>query len=396
MKVKKKVCIVSYGLDIGGIERSLIGLLDAFDYENFAVDLFLFSHNGEFMSLINKNIRLLPEIEICSLIKSPIIEIFKKRYFKLGLIRLWAKVVAKARKVLINNEGNSMMRSYRLSNSLFPKLEKQYDLALGFFGPHDFLIKNVKAKTKVGWVHTDYSKLSIEKEYEIKQWEKLDYIAAVSEECKAIFETGFPMLANKLIVIENILDSHFVCKQADELYVDQEMPRDGSIRICTVGRFCEAKALDLGIIACRKLIDANYNIKWYVVGYGPDENLLRQMISKYEVDSSFIILGKKTNPYPYIKACEIYVQPSRYEGKAVTVREAQMLGKPVMITNFATSKSQLIDGVDGYICPLGVNGVVEGLKYLIEHPLVRESLSTNTLQRNYNNDSEIEKIYALC
>lgn len=64
------------------------------------------------------------------------------------------------------------------------------------------------------------------------------------------------------------------------------------------------------------------------------------------------ILGKKENPYPYIRACDVYVQPSRYEGNCVAVREAQMLGKPVIITGYPTAESQLRNGIDGIIVPL--------------------------------------------
>ena len=79
----------------------------------------------------------------------------------------------------------------------------------------------------------------------------------------------------------------------------------------------------------------------------------------------FILLGKKVNPYPYIKKCDIYCQPSRYEGKAVTVGEAQILAKPVVITNYPTAKSQVKDGFDGYITELSVEGIVDGIEKLI-------------------------------
>ena len=74
------------------------------------------------------------------------------------------------------------------------------------------------------------------------------------------------------------------------------------------------------------------DVCWYVVGYGGDELLIRKAIAETGMEKHFVLVGKQINPYPYIKACDIYVQPSRYEGKAVTVREAQILGKSVAIT----------------------------------------------------------------
>ena len=206
IRQKKKILIVSYGMEIGGIERSLIGLLDAFNYDLFEVDLFLFAHEGEFKKLINKNVNLLPEIEIMSYIKKPIIEVFKNHHFKLGFIRLYSKLLAKIIELVIGKPGSLMSRVFRISNHHFPNINKEYDLALGFQAPFDYVIKSTKAKTKIGWVHTDYSNVKIDIKYELKNWQKLDYIAAVSNECKNTFISIFPMLNAKTIVVENILN----------------------------------------------------------------------------------------------------------------------------------------------------------------------------------------------
>lgn len=108
-----------------------------------------------------------------------------------------------------------------------------------------------------------------------------------------------------------------------------------------------------------------------------------------------MLLGKKTNPYPYIKACDLYVQPSRYEGKAITVTEAQILGKPVVITNFPTAKSQLEDGFDGHICPMDVNGIVEGITRMFEDVDFRNKIANNSCQRSYSNEAEVKKLYQI-
>ena len=392
---KKKILVVSYGMEIGGIERSLIGLLDAFDYAKYDVDLFLFAHKGEFRHLINKKVNLLPEIEMMSYIKKPIVKVFKNYHFKLGIIRLYAKLIARIVELIFKKPGSLMSRVFRIAEHYFPNIEKEYDLVLGFQTPFDYVLNHTKANTKIGWVHTDYSNVKVDVDYELKNWKQLDYIAAVSSECKSTFNTVFPTLKTKTIVIENILDPQFVREQASLFNVTDEMPKDGSVQICSVGRFCEAKAFDESIIACKKMIDLNYDLKWYIIGYGPDEALLRRMVSENQLENHFIILGKKENPYPYMKACDIYVQPSRYEGKAITVREAQILGKPVMITNFPSAKSQLENNIDGYICEMGVNGVVKGLKHLLENPEICELLVENTKKRDYGNVNELNKIYDL-
>ena len=113
------------------------------------------------------------------------------------------------------------------------------------------------------------------------------------------------------------------------------------------------------------------------------------------MEQNVIWLGKKSNPYPYIKGCDLYIQPSRYEGKAVTVREAQILHKPVVITNFATSASQLQDGYDGIIVPMKNEECAMKIVELLKDEKRMNQLIDNTYKNDYSNRQELEKLYAL-
>ena len=219
-------------------------------------------------------------------------------------------------------------------------------------------------------------------------------IVAVSEACKESFSSVFPQLASRVIVIENILPADFVKKNAEAFHVSGEMPQKG-ICLLSVGRFCEAKNFDNVPDICRRLVADGLDVTWYLIGYGGDEALIRRKIAEAGMQERVIILGKKDNPYPYMRACGLYVQPSRYEGKAVTVREAQLLGKPVVITDYATSGSQLEDGVDGVIVPMDNAGCAAGIAALLRDPARMQQLSENCKKRDYTNGAEVEKIYAL-
>ena len=89
------------------------------------------------------------------------------------------------------------------------------------------------------------------------------------------------------------------------------------------------------------------------------------------------------------------MQPSRYEGKAVTVGEAQILGKPVVITNYTTAKSQVRENVDGYICELSVEGIADGIEKLYKDKNLRIKLSNNCKNTDYDNSNELYKLYKL-
>jgi glycosyltransferase involved in cell wall biosynthesis len=145
----------------------------------------------------------------------------------------------------------------------------------------------------------------------------------------------------------------------------------------------------------RRLLSMGLNVKWYLIGYGGDEALIRQRIAEAGMEERVVILGKKDNPYPYIAACDLYVQPSRYEGKSVTVREAQILERPVVIARYTTSASQLQDGVDGVIVPQDDQGCAEGIAALLRHPEKMRQLSEACADIDHTNATEVEKIYRL-
>jgi len=174
------------------------------------------------------------------------------------------------------------------------------------------------------------------------------------------------------------------------------MLQDSRFKILTVARLSHAKGIDNAIRALKLLKDRGYhNIAWYVVGYGGDEAMIRKLIEENELKDSFILLGKHINPYPFMKACDLYVQPSRYEGKAVTVREAQILAKPILITNYPTAPSQIDNGVDGLICEKSIEGIADGIEILYKNEELRIKLSKYCRITNYENNTELEKLYEL-
>jgi glycosyltransferase involved in cell wall biosynthesis len=168
------------------------------------------------------------------------------------------------------------------------------------------------------------------------------------------------------------------------------------IKLLSVGRYTHAKNYDNVPDICRRLINASgdVDLRWFIIGFGDDSNI-RQAIAETGMERHVVLLGKKENPYPYIKACDIYVQPSRYEGKSVTVREAQMLCKPVVVTNYPTAASQITDGVDGVIVPLDNEGCAKGLASVIADEDLRHRLSAHLATHDYGNEAEIDKLYAL-
>lgn len=400
--MKPRIFINMHYMALGGAERALLGLLNALDVDKVDVDLFLNQHTGEFLPLIPKHINLLPERSGYNAIERPMKAILKERQFVVLLGRLKAKLQHK----LYHKSLNEPYRSFDASafqyiadcvDPYLPSLKDLgvYDLAISFLQPHNIVLNKVQAKKKIAWIHTDYSTIHVNAAKELKIWGQFDHVVSISPDCTRSFLKTFPSLKDKIIEIENILSNEFVLQQAGLLDVGQEISKS-SLNLVSVGRFCHAKNYDNVPDIARRIVEYGHpDLRWYLIGFGGDETLIRHKIAENGMEKHVIILGKKDNPYPYMKACDIYVQPSRYEGKSVTVREAQILCKPVVITNYPTASSQIKDGVDGIVVPMDNDGCAKGIVDFINKKNLQNSITHFLNTHDYGNESEIEKIYAL-
>lgn len=410
--MKPRIFIAIHYMHLGGAEISLIGLLQALDPKKVDVDLFVYSHEGELMKLIPEYVNVLPEISAYKMFERPMKEVLKKGHLSVLFARLKAKMRMKSylrKKQTI--DGSAIMgflgeEVSKVVPDINPSVE--YDLAISFLTPHNFVRDHVRAKKKVCWIHTDYTRIDVNAELELPVWDSYDYIASISSEAAKTFLQVFPTLAPKIIEIENILSTAFVRDRAEEFDAQNPLLTAHSsqltadkkyINLLSVGRFCEAKNYDNVPDICKRTLEIlkgeGVDIRWYIIGFGGEENLIRQKIAEAGMQEHVIILGKKENPYPYIKACDIYVQPSRYEGKSVTVREAQMLYKPVVVTNYPTASSQIQDCKDGVIVPLNNEGCAKGLAEFILDKQKQKQIIEYLKAHDYGNMSEVEKIYNL-
>ena len=390
----KNILISSFDMEVGGVERSLISMLNNFDYENYNVDLMLYSHTGDFIDLLPQQPNLLEENKKYKTFRMSISEVLKSRNLSIGLARILARL--KSKSYDIKEIGYVQMQyMWKYSLPFLPKIEKKYDVAISYLWPHYFVAEKVKAKTKIAWIHTDYSTVDIDIKLDLDMWNKFDYIISISDDVTKSFLSKYPSLKGKIILVENIASPKFVKHMSKEKQNDIDR-YNKYFNIVSVGRLCYQKAFDYAIKSLKILHNKGFKyIKWYVVGYGDDEELLRTLIKENSLEESFILLGKKTNPYPYIKECDLYVQPSRYEGKAVTVTEAKILGKPIVITNYTTAESQVDHEVDGYITDLSIEGIADGIEKLYKNESLRNKLSNNCNHTNYSNNYELHKLYEL-
>lgn len=354
-KTKLRLFINIHYLEIGGAEMALIGFLQSLDFSEVSVDLFLNDPRGEMMRFIPKEVNLIPSPKPYRMIEKPMAEAIRKGCLRVAAARLYARLKFRcyARKKQ-PKDGNAIFGYIgRYVTRVLPSLKKlgDYDIAISYLTPHDIVLKKVRAKRKICWIHTDYTSIDINREMELPIWNGYDKIVSISDDVTETFCRVFPELKEKIIKLENILSPGFIKERADE-FTPVGMPNEaGVLNFLTIGRYSYQKNLDSIPKICRYLTENGINLKWYIIGYGDinEESKLKEAIREEKMDARVIILGKRENPYPFIKDCHFYIQPSRYEGKSITVKEAQILGKPVIIRNYPTAQSQIENGVDGFI-----------------------------------------------
>ncbi|MYL69909.1 glycosyltransferase [Halobacillus litoralis] len=395
--MKKSILITVYNMEIGGIERSLINLLESFDYNRFEVDLLVFEHTGEFMDLIPEQVRVLPEIKSYSVFRRPIKDCVKEGHVITSFIRVVSKFQAgiKARRMKLIEGSGYIQMQLAMKNAVhfLPKLKAKYDVAISYAWPHEIVAERVPADLKIAWIHTDYSKLEIDHRLDLLQWAKFDHIISISEDVTRTFIDQYPSLEKRVHLMENISSPSFIMKRAEATINEWD---SGNFSILSVGRLSFVKGYDRAVKALKILHDRGYTtIKWYVVGYGGYRKELVDLIKEHNLENHFVLLDKKINPYPYMKLCDLYVQPSRYEGKAVTVTEAMILQKPILLTNYPTANSQVIDGYNGIICGQTPEEIADSIQLLFEDDYLRIRLKNNIDPTTYGNTSEVEKLYAI-
>lgn len=402
--MKKKILFVMNGMNIGGAERALLGLLSAIDYEKYSVDLFLLSHRGELMNHIDKRVNILPRNKKFSIYARPLNDILLQYNFVAAWGRIRAKYAAKKfnkKHCYGTSSAVELEYSHKYTVKNLPMINPsvKYDLAVSFITPHYIVAQKVNAKKKIAWIHTDYTQLKIDVESERKMWGAYDRIISISDTVTAGFLTKFPELKKKITVIEHVIPEDFIKSQTQsiEVYTAEEKMshNDGAIKLLSIGRFCYAKNFDNVPEICKLIREMGANVKWYLIGFGHDENLIREKIEEFGMQEHVIILGKKANPYPYLERCDFYVQPSRYEGSAVTVCEALAMHKQVIISDYMTARSQIKDGVDGVIVPQETVPCAKAIYKFLKNEDLQKKIAKKVVKNDYTNKKQVLKLYKL-
>lgn len=252
-----------------------------------------------------------------------------------------------------------------------------------------YIRDKVSADKKIVIVHGDYRSSHYPKKCDYKYFADMDRICSVSEHCVDILKEEFPEFADKVRLLPNINSFHLIRKRAKEFYPCEY--ENNKMIILSVGRLSREKGFDMAVEAAAILKQKGYLFKWFVIGEGKLENELNHKISQCNVSDCFELLGARENPYPYMLNCDIFVQPSRYEGKSVVLDEVKILAKPIVVTDYPTVGDQ-IDENEGIVTEITPQGVALGIEKMFDENL-REKYSKCLRGKEYGNQNDINLYY---
>lgn len=384
----KNLLIVMPTLYNGGAERSLVNFLNEIPKGKYNIDILLFKKSGMFLKQVPKEYTVLDTPKD-----------LKRMYGSLketGVLLPWRVIGNVCAKMMTRN--SRAKRGFRWKYFYGPtikKLDKKYDVALAYISGEIlyYVDEKVDADKKIVWIHNDYRQAMHPRKYDYKHLKNMDAIVSISDECVDILKDEFPEFSDKIYMIENITSSVTLEKQAQEFY-PSEYTKD-NFNILSIGRLHEQKGFDMAIKAARMIKDQNIKFKWFVLGSGELEGELKSQIKEAGVEDCFLLLGTRENPYAYIKNCDLFVQPSRYEGKSVVIDETKILKKPIVVTNYPTVKDQIMDGKEGMIVDMNPEGIAGGIIKMAQNEELRMEYVNFLSSREYGNQKEIEKYLEL-
>lgn len=389
----KKILFVYYGMIVGGSTISLLALLNAMNSDEYDIDLQLLTNSGALLDQIPAHVHLLPPALKYTGTKGKTIKI-AKGLLTGSLPKAW----------LVNRRmGKKGISSQVLDDFYAEHLSREnpqeYDIAIGFLEgwPVRYVAHHIKAKKKLGWLHSTFANLAPVPELEVHWMKKMEHVVFVADDLRDAFQKAMPEFAHKAVTIHNIVDSELIRKRAEQTdETDKAFIRFRNadcFKLVTVCRvLISVKGLDRTIEHAKKLKEMGKKFLWAIVGDGEDMPAFEKMIQDADVADCVIAVGKRMNPLPFVKAADIFCMLSRYEGKPMVITESMILGTPPLVTRYLSADEQIRDGLEGIIVDNGECTALDALIKCMEEPHTVQDMRSFLRQQEYGNASYIHTI----
>lgn len=376
-----KLLFVIDSLRMGGAEKSLVTLLNLLPVADWDIEVMRMADGGELQPLLPPGLRL-SQVAL----HAPGLT-GRVRYFA-------ARAAMRIRRLISRRPGHPNDLFWRFMRHSVPPHKGEYDVAIAYQQgfPTAYVATRVNARRKIAWVNADVAGAGYDAQFNMPFYRQMHTIVTVSDTLRALFTERYPSLASRVTAIRDIVDPDAVHRlaQGPSPY---PAPLDGTMRLLTVARMEHIKGLDLAIGAARLLRDSGLRFHWHFLGDGREHAALQALIDRHSLNGYVTLHGTVTNPYPWMRGCDIYIQPSRHEGYGIAIVEAMILQRPVIATDFPVAHDH-IDGLNGLIAPISPEGIAEAVTRLSD-PDRRQAISARLSDTLKHDSSSITKVLDL-
>ena len=355
--MKKKLLFTAYNLEIGGIEASLINLLDNIDYNKYEVTLILEKKEGSLLNRLNKNV-IVKEVKVSN-----------------NSISFIRKIINGTRKL-----------KFKLTN------KNKYDFSCCYatYSYSGNKLALMGSTNSMIYVHSNYVDLyknekDIREFFDTRNIDKFKYITFVSNESKKDFLKYYSDYKEKTKVFNNFIDVDGIIKKSHES-INEKKPNNKKLFVF-VGRLDDSSKKLGRAINLIKEID---NTVLWVVGDGPDRKMYEREVKINKLDGRVKFFGKKNNPYPYMAISDYIILTSVYEGFPVTYLEAIVLNKEI-ITTIPVSDDKIDISKIANIISQDEKKMVKEVKKIIKSKKKEYKISIKDIQKE--RIEELENIF---
>ena len=372
-------------MDMGGTEIAQIAFMKKLLAEGHKVTLLLSQKRGPLIDRIPDGVRILT----IPMKKSIFLDRMMGRVIDGRPFAFPVKCICKVFKILI---GKKRFTPFLISRTR--ELPGSYDLALEFHGygkfPTAYTAVRVRAARKALLFH-DASIHWLE--YVVSYLDYYDRLYCVSDAVYDKLASMFPDKQDRMEVLHNFIDADEIRRRSDEKSDISDFT--GEFKILTIARLEYQKGIDVAVRAAKILKDRGIPFRWYVIGDGHDKKKLRMLIRAKGLCGSFILLGIRQNPYPYLKACDLFALTSRFEGYPVTLIEARALCVPILASDMPCIREQITDSVNGMLTSLDPKEIAEKIIQFREDPSIGCKMKENMAGEIIDFSADYSKIEAL-
>jgi len=311
---RKQILIGNVHMDYGGIEKTLVHLLEEIDYKKYNVDLLLLKPEGVFLKDIPNDVNVITP-------------------YKSKLLR----------KIVLNNSAFCKLIKHALFNyctGLLWASNKNYAAAISYSGYYSFIDMYVglsNSKNKLIWVHTDMNILyKHDEKYRNKinrvkgKYKRFNKIVCVSEGVSEEFKKVLPKYSNKVTYMWNLM-------HIDTEKLGNDVKLSNKFNVVLVGRVCKQKRFD-------KLIDVVNNLKnkddyrFYIIGDGELKSEFEKEIASTGYNKYITLFGARNDARAIMKESSLCLSTSDYEGLPTVLMEALVYNVPIVATDVCGNK----------------------------------------------------------